>query len=196
MRKYQQSSIIIAVASITLSVLSFSEAMDLKLLNQDLRIGNHGQSVLDKKILGQVVFLDESKLNHQGILDNSKRHKRIPDQSGPSLDQSMARQRMEAHLGKETLRSEFRLKRAVFDILPEGSQRATLGRRISFERRNDQLLHFSKRREEKERMKSMLKKYLKTLLNNKKRKTKRYSNLRVCRFTFMKVCQRIAQIGK
>ena len=210
MKSVHQKSSILAVASITLFVLSFSEGIDLQLLNQDLRIGNDGQSELDKNILGQLVLLDRSK-PHQGIQDNSRLHKRIPDQSGlhkGSPDQSMDQQSTE--LGKEarskptlrsdfrpkSLRSDFRPKRAVFDILPEGSQRATGGRRISFERRDDQLLQFSKRKEEKDRMKSMLKKYLKTLLSSKKQTTKRFSNLRVCRFTFMKVCQRIAQIGK
>ena len=198
-----QKSSIIAVVSITLFVISFSEGRYLRLLNQDLRIGNNRQSELNKNILGQMEVLDHSKL-HQGFPDNSKLNQRIPDESGldrGNEDQSMDQQSMETQLGKEarskpTLRSDFRPKRAVFDILPEGSPRATGGRRISFERRDDQLLQFSKRKEEKDRMKSMLKKYFKTLLNNKKQTSKRYSNLRVCRFTFMKVCQRIAQIGK
>ena len=207
-----QKSSIIAVVSIALFVISFSEGRYLKLLNQGLRIGNNGQSELNKNILGQMEVLDHSKL-HQGFPDDSKLNQRIPDESGldrGNEDQSMDQQSMETQLGKEarskpslrsdlrpkTLRSEFRPKRAVFDILPEGSPRATGGRRISFERRDDQLLQFSKRKEEKDRMKSMLKKYFKTLLNNRKQETKRYSSLRVCRFTFMKICQRIAQIGK
>ena len=202
---YQKSSIMganIAIVSITLFVLSSSNGMELKLLNQELRNGNQDQSKLNKN-MDQVVLRDnlsdQSKL-HQGILDHSRLHKRTHDQSGldkGSLDQTIDQLGEEVSArSKPTLKSEFRPKRAVFDILPEGLQRTTGGRRISFERTDDQLLHFSKRKEEKDRMKSMLKKYFKTLLNNKKQETKKYSSLRVCRFTFMKICQRIAQIGK
>ena len=209
---HQKSSIMganITIVSITLFVLSSSDGMELNLLNRDLHNENQDQSELHKNVLDQVVLhnnlLDQSKL-HRGILDHVGLHKRTLGQSGQdqgSLDQTIDQQRMEPQPGEEvlarskpSLKSEFRPKRAVFDILPEGSQRMTGGRRISFERREDQLLHFSKRKEEKDRMKSMLKKYFKTLLNNKKQETKRYSSLRVCRFTFMKICQRIAQIGK
>ena len=201
---HQKSSLIGAIVSMTLFVLSFSDGMELKLINQDLRIANHDQSELHKNILDQIVLrrnlLDQSKFHHQGILEHFRLHKRTLDQSElekGSEDQAKDEQSLEAYLGKEARsKSEFRPKRAVFDILPEGSQRATGGRRISFERRDDQLLQFSKRKEEKDRMKGLLKKYLKTLLSDKKPKTKRYSSLRVCRFTFMKICQRLAQIGK
>ena len=198
---HQKSSITaanIAGVFITLFVLSSSKGMELKFLNQELHNGNHDQNELHKNMLDQVVLrdnvLDQSKL-HQGVLDYSRLHKRTLDQSG--LDQTIDQQGEEvSERSKPSLKSEYRPKRAVFDILPEGLQRATGGRRISFERRDDQLLQFSKRKEEKDRMKSMLKKYFKTLLNNKKQEAKRYSSLRVCRFTFMKICQRIAQIGK
>ena len=191
---HQKSSLIGAIVSMTLFVLSFSNGMELKLINQDLRIANHDQSELHKNILDQIVLhrnlLDQSKFHHKRTLDQSELEK-------GSEDQAKDEQSLEAYLGKEARsKSEFRPKRAVFDILPEGSQRATGGRRISFERRDDQLLQFSKRKEEKDRMKGLLKKYLKTLLSDKKPKTKRYSSLRVCRFTFMKICQRLAQIGK
>ena len=187
-----QKGSILAANLVMLFLLSASNGTDLRFLTQesvDHRSGNRDQYELQKSILGQ------SELRR--ILGHSEIYDTFLGQSEPKNKKTL---NMKLNLGRskptQALKSDFRSKRAVFDILPEGSQRAAGGRRISFERSDGQLVDFSRRKEQQERVKSMLKKYLKTVLNNNKQKTRRFSSLRVCRFTFMKICQRIAQIGK
>ena len=194
-----QKGSIHAANLVMLFLLSASNGTDLRFLTQesvDHRSGNRDQYELQKSILGQ------SELRR--ILGHSEIYDSFLGQSEPKIKKTLnmnlnqlGRGLPERSKPTQALKSDFRSKRAVFDILPEGSQRAAGGRRISFERSDGQLVDFSRRKEQQERVKSMLKKYLKTVLNNNnKQKTRRFSSLRVCRFTFMKICQRIAQIGK
>ena len=187
----------IVVLSITLFVASFCNARSWK-------SGDHSEraekSKLHESLVGRTV-------HHLDIQDQQLHLKRMPggqttepqrilNQADPQQTQKKLRKE---HLPNQMFSkiqshkiSEFRSKRAVFDILPEGAQLSRRGLRIQLlEGKNDQS---SRKKQQQEKIKSLLKKYLKTFVSKKRQKRKKYSSVRMCRFTFMKICQRMAKV--
>ena len=187
----------IVVLSITLFVVSFCNARSWKSGDNSERAE---KSKLHESLVGRTI-------HHLDIQDQQLHLKRMPvgqttepqrilNQADPQQTQKELRKE---HLPNQMFSkiqshkiSEFRSKRAVFDILPEGAQLSRRGLRIQLlEGKNDQ---FSRKKQQQEKIKSLLKKYLKTFVSKKWQKRKKYSSVRMCRFTFMKICQRMAKV--
>ena len=187
----------IVVLSITLFVASFCNARSWK-------SGNHSErtqkSKLHESLVGRTV-------HHLDIQDQQLHLKRMPAEQTTEpqriLNQAAPQQTLK-ELRKEQLlnqmfsqiqshkNSKVRSKRAVFDILPEGAQISRRGLRIQLlEGKNDQS---SIKKQQQEKIKGLLKKYLKTFVSKKRQKRKKYSSVRICRFSFMKICQRMATV--
>ena len=187
----------IVVLSITLFVVSFSNAKDWKSGDNSEKAE---KSKLHESLVGRTV-------HHLDIQDQQLHLTRMP--AGQTTEpqrilNQAAPQQTPKELRKEQLsnqmfskiqshkNSKFRSKRAVFDILPEGAQISRRGLRIQLlEGKNDQS---SRKKQQQEKIKSLLKKYLKTFVSKKRQKRKKYSSVRMCRFTFMKICQRMATV--
>ena len=159
----------IVVLSLTLFAASFGNARDWKSWDQQLHLKRtSGYSAEPLRTLNQADPQQTSK-------EPSKEH----------LNQMFSKIQNRKN-------SEFRLKRAVFDILPESAKNSSQGVRIQIlERKDDPDDHSAKKKEQQERIKGLLKKYLKTFVSKRRQKRKKYSSVRMCRFTFMKICQRM-----
>ena len=159
----------ISVLSLTLFAVSFGNARDWKSWDQQLHLKRtSGYSTEPLRTLNQADLQQTSK-------EPSKEHK---NQIFSKI--------------QNRKNSELRLKRAVFDILPESAKISRQGVRIQLlERKDDQDDHSAKKKEQQKRMKTLLKKYLRTFVSKKRQRRKKYSSVRMCRFTFMKICQRM-----
>ena len=180
----------IVVLSITLFVVSFCNARSWK-------SGDHSERAEKSKLHESLVDIQDQQLHLKRMPGGQTTEpQRILNQADPQQTQKELRKE---HLPNQMFSkirshkiSEFRSKRAVFDILPEGAQLSRRGLRIQLlEGKNDQS---SRKKQQQEKIKSLLKKYLKTFVSKKRQKRKKYSSVRMCRFTFMKICQRMAKV--